>query len=75
MIMYPIKQVTESLIESPIEPITVLELSDNKYNLDDGKTIITKTEIEKVQKTSLFSDGIQIYYVKTKKTDMVDSST
>ena len=72
---YPIKQVTESLIEFPIEPITVLELSDNKYKLDDDKIIITKTEIEKVQKTSLFSDGIPIYYVRTKNTDMVDSST
>ena len=46
-----------------------------KSQLDDDKIIITKTEIEKVQKTSLFSDGIPIYYVRTKKTDMVDSST
>ena len=69
---YPINQIREFLIESPIEPITVLELSDNKYKLNDGKTFITKTEIEEVQKTSLFNDGISIYYVKTKKTDMVE---
>ena len=66
---YPIKQVKESLTESPIKPVAVVKSSDNTYSLRDSKTAYIRTEVVWVQKTSLFSDGISIYYVETRKND------
>ena len=68
---YTIKQVKESLTESPIKPVVVVKSSDNTYSLRDSKTAYIRTEVVWVQKTSLFSDGIPIYYVETRKNDEI----
>ena len=67
---YPTEQIRTSLIDSPIRPV-VLESSANEYRLHDGKTALIKTEVEWIQKTSLFNNGTPIFYVKTKKIDEI----
>ncbi len=68
---FPKEKVIDSLIENQIKPISVLESSENKYKLNDGRTVCIKTEIEWVQKTNLFNNGIPIYYLKTNKIDTI----